>query len=119
MNSLLCLLSVAPCHLPVGIKASSRCFLVIDYSAPGLCLYFTMRICILGKSLNREQQKQDFRIFNVVVRNRMDCQSREIRRKDISWEVILLLQAEGNESVNSGNDGRDGGRTLRRKTPRT
>lgn len=54
--------------------------------------------------MNRKQKKQDFRIFSVAVMPRMHCQSREIRSKEISWEVITLLQAEGNESINHGND---------------
>lgn len=51
----------------------------------------------------------------------MDCQSRGIRSKEISWEMIPLLQAEGNESLNYDNVSRDGGevkRTLRKKTAR-
>lgn len=39
----------------------------------------------------------------------MDCQSRRIRSKEISWEVIPLLQAEGNESLNYNNVSRDAG----------
>lgn len=53
--------------------------------------------------MNKEQQKQDFRIFNLAVMNRTDCQSAETGRKEISWEVIPLLQAESNESLNYDN----------------
>lgn len=47
--------------------------------------------------MKREQQKQDFRIFNLAVMNRVDCQSRETTSKAISFE------AEGNESLSYGN----------------
>lgn len=42
-------------------------------------------------------------MFNLAVMNRMECQSAETGRKEISWEVIPLLQAEGNESLNYDN----------------
>lgn len=92
------------------IKATSRFFwgdLLLSFRA--LLILQHENFVLLGKSLNREQQKQDFRIFNSVVRNRVDCQSGEIGRKEISWKLIPLVQAEGNESVNSGNAGRNGG----------
>lgn len=57
----------------------------------------------MGKSLNKSQQKQDFRIFNLAVMNRMGCQSGETGRKEISWEAIPLLQAESNESLKYDN----------------
>ena len=47
--------------------------------------------------MKREQQKQDFRIFNLAVMNRVDCQSRETTSNDITFE------AEGKESLNYGN----------------
>ena len=51
----------------------------------------------LAAAVKREQQKQDFRIFNLAVMNRVDCQSRETTSNDISFE------AEGKESLNYGN----------------
>ena len=84
----------------MAVKATSR------YS--GDLLFYLQPLLLLQvedfvflRSVKREQQKQDFRIFNLAMMNRADCQSRETTSNDISFE------AEGNESLNYGNGSRD------------
>ena len=80
----------------MAVKATSR------YS--GDLLFYLQPLLLLQvedfvflRSVKREQQKRDFRIFNLAMMNRADCQSRETTSNDISFE------AEGNESLNYGN----------------
>lgn len=99
---------MAVCHLPVAVKATSRFFGDGLLSLRALLILEHEDFVLLGKS-EQETAKADFRIFNLIVRNGVDCQSREIGRKEISWEAIPLLMAGGGERVNSDNGSRDQG----------
>lgn len=81
----------------MAVRATSRYSGDLLFYLQALLLLQVENFVFLRRSVKREQQKQDFRIFNLAVMNRVDCQSRETTSKAISFE------AEGNESLSYGN----------------